>query len=286
MNPPLVTIYVPTHNRIEMLKRAVKSLQAQALENFEAIIVDDGSKDGTEAYLQELVKIDSRFRFFRHEQPKGACAARNKAIFAARGKYITGLDDDDEFVPNRLQRMLSEFKEDHAFICATFYAVSGNGKKLVPWQSGSYSLQDILSRNITSQVLTKTERLQAIGGFDERLSSCQDYDCWVRLMQLYGPAQRLAEPLMLVHEHEHGQITGSVKAIRGQLRFFAKHKHLMTPANIKNQRFMVAHRRRQRISVCFFLATIFSDKPGWKIRCFLASNLAFLLNMAKGKGAK
>lgn len=93
----LISIYIPTHNRRKLLERAVKSVQQQTYLNIELIIVDDGSSDSTWDYLNDIA--NKNIRIFKHEQPLGACAARNLAIKHAKGKFITGLDDDDEFQP-------------------------------------------------------------------------------------------------------------------------------------------------------------------------------------------
>ncbi|HHS9996570.1 TPA: glycosyltransferase family 2 protein, partial [Klebsiella pneumoniae] len=91
---PLVSVYITTCNRLDKLKRAVRSVQEQTFENIEILICDDASTDGTEKYVQELIREDNRIRYFRNQTSKGACAARNLGIFNAKGQYITGLDDD------------------------------------------------------------------------------------------------------------------------------------------------------------------------------------------------
>ena len=98
---PLITVYIPTHNRSILLKRAVDSVLRQTYENFEIIICDDGSSDNTADYLVDLASRDHRVKFIRNNEPKGACFSRNRCIELAKGEFITGLDDDDEFVENR-----------------------------------------------------------------------------------------------------------------------------------------------------------------------------------------
>jgi len=104
---PLITVYMPTHNRLELLQRAVVSVFAQTMQNFELIIVDDASSDDTFDYLQKLAEQDSRVTVLRNEVSQGACVARNRAIELAKGKFVTGLDDDDEFLPLCLRDMMT-----------------------------------------------------------------------------------------------------------------------------------------------------------------------------------
>jgi len=99
---PLVTVYIPTYNRLELLKRAVKSVLDQDYSNIELIVVDDGSSDGTVDYLECVSQADQRVRYFVNEVNSGACVSRNKAIWAEKGEFITGLDDDDYFLNDRI----------------------------------------------------------------------------------------------------------------------------------------------------------------------------------------
>ena len=91
MMEPLISVYIPTYNRLELLKRAVQSVQNQTYKNFEIIIVDDNSSDGTQDFLVGLAKVDSRIRYFFKDKNSGACVSRNIAINLAQGELITGL---------------------------------------------------------------------------------------------------------------------------------------------------------------------------------------------------
>lgn len=92
----LVTIYIPTKNRLDLLKRAIKSVRDQTYSNIELIVVDDGSKDGTREYLEKEHEA-GLLRAIFHQESLGACVARNAAIELSQGEFITGLDDDDYF---------------------------------------------------------------------------------------------------------------------------------------------------------------------------------------------
>ena len=118
--PPLVTVYIPTHNRCQLLKRAVDSVLKQSYQHIELIIVDDASVDDTEYYLSELVTQHANIRFFKQKHAKGACVARNIAINDAKGELITGLDDDDEYLPERIADLVANYDEGYAFVCTGF----------------------------------------------------------------------------------------------------------------------------------------------------------------------
>ena len=92
----LVTIYIPTKNRLKLLNRAIESVKKQTYKDIEIIVVDDGSTDGTTEYLAQEINSGTLKAIF-NKKSLGACAARNKAIEMATGDFITGLDDDDYF---------------------------------------------------------------------------------------------------------------------------------------------------------------------------------------------
>ena len=119
MMPPCVSVIVPTFNRAEYLPRAIKSVFAQTFQDFEVVVVDDGSTDDTERYVGKLLESGHRVEFFRHSGNLGAQAARNTGIRKSRGEWIAFLDSDDEWLPNRLQSGLdlqrdSELKVIHS----------------------------------------------------------------------------------------------------------------------------------------------------------------------------
>lgn len=103
-NKPTVSIIIPTYNRSQLIARAVKSVLNQTYQNFELIIIDDGSTDNT----RELVTSfnDERIRYIRHEENKGEAAARNTGLKAARCDYIAYQDSDDEWLPEKLARQI------------------------------------------------------------------------------------------------------------------------------------------------------------------------------------
>lgn len=190
---PLVTVYMPTFNRLELLKRAVDSVLSQDYENIELIVVDDGSSDGTVAYLAELAKFEPTLRYFVNETNSGACVSRNKAIAEARGEFITGLDDDDYFLPNRISSFVQAWDARQANIIALFadsFFEKPGGKKTLSKRKRLVGKSCLYERNqIGNQVFLPTAAIRMIGGFDESLPAWQDYDCWFRLFR--APEDRI-----------------------------------------------------------------------------------------------
>lgn len=236
---PLVSIYIPTKDRPQLLRRALASCLQQSYQQLEIIVVDDGSAAEFQPVIDQLCQQDARIRLVRNATSLGAPASRNRAITQARGMYITGLDDDDEFTPQRVQGFISQraLLDQHAFLCSGYQVQQQRGRYRYAKRSAPISLQQLLFANhVGSQIFTLTQRLQQIGGFDPQLSSCQDYDTWLRLVQQFGPGFRLAEQSYILHQdHTQSRITDSPRVAEGYQRLLAKHQHLMSKAQYRTQ---------------------------------------------------
>ena len=231
---PLVSVYIPTHNRCELLKIAINSVLNQTYENIEILICDDGSTDQTKEYCLNLCGYNKNIKYMRNDTPKGACFARNLGIFSASGEYITGLDDDDEFYPRRIQEFVDSFqKMDYPFLCTGMIIDAGNYLIKNSKNHGVIELKTLLCANVIgNQIFTKTEYLRVIGGFDESFSAWQDYDVWVRLCSKFGDGYKLNSTTYKMNTaHELGRITNSNKAHGGYLSFVAKHKDILSEKN-------------------------------------------------------
>lgn len=191
-----VSIYIPTKNRVSLLKKAVESVIEQTYENWELLIVNDASEDATQMYLDELTKLDNRIKVYHNEVSQGACSARNTAIFNATGEFITGLDDDDLFKKNRLSIFINNWNEEDKNIIAlcTYKEIFRNGriienknKKLLYINSQNFFLKN----RVGNQIFTKTEFLRQINGFDPDFKMWQDYECWYRLVKSGGTIKKL-----------------------------------------------------------------------------------------------
>lgn len=190
---PEISVYLPTFNRLPLLIRAVNSLTAQTFKNFEVIIVDDGSSDGTKDYLSGLNSTDPRFRpIEKTKEKRGACASRNLAIAAARGQFVTGLDDDDWFEKNRLQVLMSLWDCKYSCLSTNWYIFRNGTYRRNSFRSRIVSYEDICYKNLVgTQFFSLRDRVLKIGGYDESLVASQDYDILIRLIEEYGPAKRL-----------------------------------------------------------------------------------------------
>ncbi|WP_411360695.1 glycosyltransferase [Pseudidiomarina sp. YC-516-91] len=262
----LISVYMPTHNRGPLLNRAIDSVLAQTHADLELLIVDDGSSDGTWQVLEAYMQRDARVRAFRHDTPKGACAARNRALQEARGDFVTGLDDDDTFVPERLELLLKHYDPAYAFICSGYYWVEQKRTNRTMCDDLVITLAKQLDSNhATNQVFVERERMLAIGGFDEDLVALQDYDCFTRLIKAYGPAFRLGQPLQHIYvEHGGVRISNQKKSIAGFARFREKHGAEMGWRQRRNHDFWLKMRLQSPLSLAELIPSFAAGH--WKMK--------------------
>lgn len=279
----LVSIYIPTHNRAEILPRAVQSVLKQTYQNIELIIVDDGSSDNTWQYLTELSNNNDNIKVFKHEKALGACAARNLALKNALGKFITGLDDDDEFCADRILTLVNQYDASYAFINTGFLWHYGKRVREVDNQAMVINLQQQLDYNYaTNQVLVETERLLAIGGFDENFVACQDYDTWTRLIQKFGSAKRIRGSSYIIHRGDDiSRLTEPKNWLIGHEQYMSKHGKVMNENNILNQEFRQLVMRRATMTLNQFLVQIPAGLLLQKIRYFLSSNFRVIAQIRR-----
>ncbi len=195
MNGPLVSIIIPTYNRPNMLERAIDSALAQTYEHIEIIVVDD-NEPGTDARKDtELVmgKYEGleNIKYIKHAKNLNGSAARNTGIKNSSGKYIAFLDDDDEFLPEkiRLQVQRLESLDETWGICYTHFIRKKNGvffDKGIEKREG-YLTTEILKGNVFisagSNIMVRRDIVEEIGGFNESLRRRQDLEFLVRLSQ-------------------------------------------------------------------------------------------------------
>lgn len=237
MNKPLVSAVIPTRNRSARLQTAIQSVLDQTFTDIELIIVDDASTDSTEETVQSLTQ-NATIRYFKNDACKGAPYSRNRGIREARGEFISGLDDDDTWHPQRIEKLLDAFQEGISAVCA-YDLMIYNNREVIWKKKPRITHQDLLySNRVGNQVLTRRDYLLDVGGFDESLPSAQDYDLWIRLTEAHGPIITVPESLQRVNmKSEEGRISTSEKRMEGYRACFEKHKAKMSRSQKKYQEY-------------------------------------------------
>jgi glycosyltransferase involved in cell wall biosynthesis len=192
---PIVSVIIPTYNRANLVGKAIKSVLNQTYQNFEVIIVDDGSTDNTEDVVRGFP--DKRVKYIKkYKKNKGISVARNLGIKVALGKYIALLDSDDEWLPEKLDKQIkvfkSEFPEVGVVYSNTLY-IDESGKNINRKLRNSkkaegYIYEDLLEKYCVgspSSFLIKKECFDRVGLFDDLLSGQEDWDMWIRIAKYY-----------------------------------------------------------------------------------------------------
>lgn len=250
-NNPLVSVYITTKNRCDLLQRAIDSVIAQTWENIEILICDDGSDDDTDELVHRYIAQYDNITYLKNDYSRGACFSRNRAIAKAKGLYITGLDDDDYFLPQRVEKLMSAFNPMYAFVCSTYIRKTNTGSKHVKDGVGKLSLSDLLHYNcVGNQVLSLTERFKQVGGFDESLPAFQDYDMWVRMLKQFGSGVKILDPLYVFDiSHASERISASPRVQEGYKLFLAKHKVLMNNSHLDSMELLSTSINKNNLSI-------------------------------------
>lgn len=196
---PLISVIIPTYNRLEFLRPAVESVLKQTVGDYELIVIDDGSADGT----GEGLKPYRNLLQYIYQENRGVSAARNRGLQAARGDWIAFLDSDDYWLPAKLETQLRFFTENpQAYICQTEEIWIRHGRRVNPQKkhrkfSGDIFLPSLIRCIVSpSAVMIHREFLNHIGPFDESLPACEDYDLWLRIACRF-PVFLIEEPLVV-----------------------------------------------------------------------------------------
>jgi glycosyltransferase involved in cell wall biosynthesis len=210
---PAVSIIVPTFNRLKYLRAALASVFQQTFVDWELLIADDGSGAETRAYLQAL-DDPPRVRVLWLAHSGRPAAARNAALRAARGEYVAFLDSDDAWMPEKLQVQMAALRQrtERRWSYTRFMLVDESGQPTAWQRARSWPVPDgwILEKLVRSEtviavpsVVVSRALLEQLGGFDEQLVMCEDYDLWLRLAAA-SEVDAVDEPLTLVTRHaEH-----------------------------------------------------------------------------------
>lgn len=233
----LVSAIVTTCKREpETVARAVKSILAQTYSLIEIIVVDDSPDDYAyrERVRSEIEALSDSILYLCNEKQSGACFSRNRGLAAASGEYIAFLDDDDEWLPEKAEKLVGAFEKAEpqtAMIYCDFYQYndeSGTTRK-IELRKLRGDIFDALMQHEnfcggTSMPMIRTESLREINGFDNELTAAQDYDTWLRLAERF-PIDYYPEALTIYHWHPGEQITKNPRSrLMGLERICSKYE--------------------------------------------------------------
>ena len=230
----LFSIVIPSYNRPDLLARLLESISYQTTRDFEVFVVDDASLD-KESYERIVEKFSHYIpvHYLRNDKNRGAQYSRNRGIAESTGKLIAFVDDDDEWLPEKLERQAAIFKagsERLGLVYSWADAVGENGTVLHQYRAvhRGDTLAELLDTCFIPSPTVVIPRLtiQNVGEFDESLPSCQDWDMWVRIIEAGYDIDVAKEVLALHHKHGRASIGTSNRSLDGFFQFYTKHRKL------------------------------------------------------------
>lgn len=215
----MVDIIIPSHNRKELLKRAISSVEKQTFKDWFLWIADDGSEDGTAESIKKTFKGKFPFKVISSPRREGVSAARNKGIRQGQREWVAFLDSDDEWLPEKLKIQMDYLKENPAF---SF--VHSNElwlKRGYPFPQKKKHKKEggrIFARSTglccisPSAVLVRRSLLEEVGLFREDFPVCEDYELWLRITSRF-PVGFVEKPLIVKHGGHGDQLSQKYKAM-------------------------------------------------------------------------
>ncbi|GAB4486979.1 MAG: hypothetical protein OHK006_15480 [Thermodesulfovibrionales bacterium] len=260
---PKVSVIIPTYNRKGYVCDAIDSVLNQTYRDFEIVVVDDGSNDGTGEAL--LARYGERIRYHRKEN--GGCAsARNHGIRVARGEYITFLDSDDMFTQDKLENHVGvlEANPDIGLVYADSFVSDGKRLHLTasvkPDRDKSIACPLFMTTHVGSGSFTARRAcIDASGYFDESMRYNEDTDFLLRL-SVHVKAFRASKPAYVRRDHAGGKSRNTVKLL--EALYDSSEAFLAQQPAFRERIGKKASRRLAQIRLDLFVEHLTNNKPG------------------------
>jgi teichuronic acid biosynthesis glycosyltransferase TuaG len=245
----LVSVIMPAYNAGRHVAESVRSVLGQTYADWELVVVDDGSTDGTAGVVKGLAARDARIRYVRRENG-GQAAARNTGLGEARGRLVAFLDADDLWLPGKLSAQVALMEERGVDLVYTDGYIFSDGGEVSPDERfnilpgearGEEMFRALfaLNRIGTLSVLVRREALDAVGRFDESRAyqNCEDYDLWLRLAKWGASFYGMEEKLMRYRRHAAATTYTASRLLTPMLAVILKHAGdpALDPALVKRR---------------------------------------------------
>ncbi len=258
---PVISVIMPCYNAAAHLPESVGSVLAQTFASWELIAIDDGSSDGTLAWLQ--AQADSRIWVCPQEN-RGVSAARNAGLAHARGDYVAFLDADDTWAPNFLEKMQTALQARPEAVLAycgwqNLGLPGGRGEPFVPPDYENAAKAETLFAGCRWPIhaaLVKREAVLAAGGFDARLKNAEDYALWLQVAT-NAPIVRVPEVLAFYHFHDDGQASANkaraaLHHLHAQRAYLARHPDFQALLGKRKARTLMLGELLARGYICYW----------------------------------
>lgn len=286
--PPKVTVIIPTYKRsVDFLSRAVQSVINQTYSNIEIIVIDDSPSDYEERnqikeYMNEIT--NDNIRYYQNEKNVGGSLARNRGIEMASGQYISFLDDDDEYMPEKIEKQVKYMLYtgvDLSFSDMIMYSPSGSvvdfrEYKDIPDFDNNTLLRYHLMKHMTGTptFMFKTKKLREIGGFEDAKMG-QEFYLMLKSIKRGLSIGYISECDVKVYKHTDGGITQGKNKIDGENRLYKFKKNYFSQLNDEEIRF-INFRHWAVMVVAYKRNSMYMRMIGAGIKAFISSPTDFV----------
>jgi glycosyltransferase involved in cell wall biosynthesis len=226
-NNPLVSIIMPAYNAEKFISKSIESVLQQTYQNWELLVVNDGSKDNTSS----IVKLFNYTRIKLIEQENGGVSkARNTGIANSTGEFIAFLDSDDLWLKDKLEIQVKYMRNNQNIVLSygDYLSFIEDGKIIENKQLYPFKIKDLKQRLLvfnfiaTLTVMVKSDVLKATGGFDTELFGPEDWDLWIKISQK-GDIGYIKENLAMYREHEGGISKNKKRQLGEEYKVIKRH---------------------------------------------------------------
>lgn len=201
---PTVSVIIPVYNRAHLLHRALDSVVAQTFKDIEILVIDDCSRDDPYSVIKEYK--DSRIKYIKQKENQGVAAARNRGLREAQAPFVAFLDDDDEWLPEKLSKQVELFLQSPPEVGLIYTGVEtvmdeGHTEIQLPTERGNVYGRLLVKNCIHggSSAMIRRNLITNVGFFDENLLAIEDYEYWLRISRYYN-FDFIEEPLVRYHD--------------------------------------------------------------------------------------
>ena len=229
-----VSVLIPAHDVVRFLPAALASLAAQTIDDWELIVVEDGTDDGTKAVVFEFATqhLKHRIIYDRLQAHRGVSAARNRALELSQGEIVAFLDADDQWEAEHLFQLMKKVGEGHMLACSSIRIWdSVNNKQLRVYEPSQTQLKNPcrgLFENsfiqTSSCVAIPRETIERVGRFDEYLKIGEDRDYWFRALVNGGTLGCTGSPTCRYSKHPRNSMAKTLVVAEQTVKFYEKHR--------------------------------------------------------------
>ncbi|MDT0675356.1 glycosyltransferase family 2 protein [Autumnicola musiva] len=251
----LVSVIMPAYNAAEFITEAIASVQEQTYTKWELFVIDDNSKDFTLSQIENLARADCRIRIIKNKENRGAGYSRNRGIKAAEGDFISFLDADDLWKPDKLEKQLNFMINNNVSVCFSSYKrIYENGQKKEIVEALPYlTFQKLLKANYIGN-LTGVYNVSKIGKiYTPEIRKRQDWALWLEAVRRAGIAKGIQEPLALYRIRRNSISGNKLEMLAYNFNIYHKvldfglWKSLKSMVVFLREQFMIKNRQIKRI---------------------------------------